>query len=283
MKQQLQSYWKDIKSEKVIILTLLGLLLIGLLCWLCSTKTEQFGLNFFTEMLGVAVTVFVIDRLIQNREEKRSIPQKLAAYEDVRLYTSRYIDFWTNAYRESVPEEEPETMEAFFSEVGMAKILNYLYMDSEPNVIPPRKWWDWIVHNAKEFKDNGDKLLDRHSHNLDPIAFGYVHQLTESMFNNNLLMSLSIRQVDDLMKFPRLKILGSYSMPPLKEDYEAILGLIKWCNETYLVLKKHSNSIKKVIEYTTVKNRETPPKCMIPETILAQQIIELNEFRQKNK
>ncbi|MCE2963492.1 MAG: hypothetical protein ACK5UE_06680 [Chitinophagales bacterium] len=82
--------------------------------WLCYAKTEQFGLNFFTEMLGVAVTVFVIDRLIQNREETRSIPQKLAAYEDVWLYTSRYISFWTSVYRESVPEEEPQTFEAFF-------------------------------------------------------------------------------------------------------------------------------------------------------------------------
>lgn len=283
MRQQLQTYWKNIKSEKVIILTILCLLLIGLLCWMCSTKTEQFGLNFFTEMLGVAVTVFVIDRLIQNREETRSIPQKLAAYEDVRLYTSRYISFWTSAYRESVPEDEPETIEAFFSKIGMTKILNHLYMDSEPNVTPPRKWWDWIVHNAKEFKDNGDKLLDRHSHNLDPVAFGYVHQLTESMFNNVLLMSPSIRQSDISMKFPRVKVLGSYSMPPPKEDYEAILGLVKWCNEQYSILKKHSNSIKMVSEYYKDKNRIMPPKCMIPKEILEQQLKELNEFRQRNK
>ena len=47
-------------------------------------------------MLGVAITVFVIDRLIQAREETKNIPQKLAAYEDVRLYASRYISFWTS-------------------------------------------------------------------------------------------------------------------------------------------------------------------------------------------
>jgi hypothetical protein len=283
MKQQLQTFWKNIKSEKVIILTLSGLLLIGLLCWLCSKKTEQFGLNFFTEMLGVAVTVFVIDRLIQNREETRSIPQKLAAYEDVRLYTSRYINFWTSAYRESVPEEEPETIEAFFSENGMTKILNHLYMDSEPNVTPPRKWWDWIVQNAKEFKENGDKLLDRHSHNLDPIAFGYVHQLTESSFNHFLLMIPSIRQLDTTMKYTRVKVLASYSMAAQKEDYDAILGLIKWCNEQHSFLKKHSSSIKKVSEYYKDKNRKMPPKCMIPKEILEQHLKELNEFRQKNK
>ena len=283
MRQKLKEFWEHVKTDKVIILTLLGFLLIGLLSWLGSTKTEDFGLNFFTEMLGVAVTIFVIDRLLQNREEARNIPQKIAIYEDVRLYASRYINFWTDAYRESVPEDEPTTLELFFSEDGMSKILNYLHMDSEPNVIPPRKWWDWIVHNAKEFKDNGDKILDRHSHNIDPIAFGYVHQLTESMFNNILLMLPSIRQSDIQMNFSRVKVLGSYSMSPPKEDYEAILGLVKWCNEQYLFLSKRSNSIKKVFEYTTMKNRKMPPKCMIQPEVLEQQIKQLNEFRQRNK
>lgn len=283
MKRQLYTFWKNIKSEKVIILRILGFILFGLFCWLFSKTTEDFGLNFFTEMLGVAVTVFVIDRLIQNREERRSIPQKLAAYEDVRLYTSRYISFWTATYRDSVPEDEPETIELFFSDLGMPKILNHLYMDSEPNVTPSRKWWEWIVHNAKEFKDNGDKLLDRHSHNLDPIAFGYVHQLTESSFNNTLLISPSIKQSDIQMKFPRIKVLGNYSLPPQKEDYDAILGLVKWCNETYSLLRKHSNSIKKVSEYKPTKNRKMPPKCMIPNEVLIKQIQELEEFRQRNK
>ena len=275
--------WIKIKNERLIILTLLGLLSIGLLCWLSSPTTEEFGLNFFTEMLGVAVTVFIIDRLIQNREERRNIPQKLAAYEDVRLYTSRYISFWTSAFRASVPEKEPESIEEFFSENGMTKILQYLYMDSEPNVTPPRKWWDWIVNNAKEFKDNGDKLLDRHSHNLDPVAFGYVHQITESSFNNILLLSPSIRQSDNSTNFPRVKILGSYSMQPPKEDFEAILGLVKWCNETYSNLNKYSDIIKKVTEYKPQKDRKMPPKCMIPNDVLKRQLVAQNEFRERNK
>jgi hypothetical protein len=282
MKQQLRLFWESIKSDKVIILTILGFIFLGLFCWLGSKTTEDFGLNFFTEMLGVAITVFVIDRLIQNREERRSIPQKLAAYEDVRLYASRYISFWTTTYRDSVPEDTPETIELFFSDSGMKKILNHLYMDSEPNVTPSRTWWDWISYNAKEFKENGDKILDRHSHNLDPIAFGYVHQLSESSFNNMLLMSSSIRESDIQMNFPRVKVLGNYAMSPQKEDYEAILGLVKWCNDMYAKLKKYSNSIKKVSEYIPTKSSKTPPKCMIPQGILMHQIKELEEFRQQN-
>lgn len=234
-------------------------------------------------MLGVVVTVFVVDRLIQKREERRSIPQKLAVYEDVRSYTSQYLFFWTSTYRESVPENDPETIEVFFSEMGMTKIFKYLYMDSEPNVSPRRKWWDWIIHNANEFKVNGDKILDRHSSHIDPVAFGFVHQLTESFFNKVLLMSSSIRQSDMSNNFPRVKVLGSYSMLPINEDYQAILGLIKWCNKTHKELLKYNTKLNTLSEYIPQKNKKMPPKCMIPLEILEQQINELKTFRQEKK
>ncbi len=275
--------WRYIKNEIYLILTLLGLLLMGLLCWLGSSMTEQFGLNFFTEILGVAVTVFIIDILIQKREENRNIPLKLAAYEDIRLYTSRYICFWTQTFRESVPEKDPETLQDFFSENGMTKILGYLYLDSEPSVSPPVKWWNWIIHNANEFKENGIRILDRYPQLLDPIAFGYLHQLTESLFNMTLLNISPIRQGDIIENFPRIQVLGNYAMKPRIEDYEAILGLVKWYEESYSRLKKHSPLIKEVIKYTPNKEKVMPPKSMIPQNILEKQIIDLKNYRQRNK
>jgi len=265
------------KSEWPIILIIFVLLLIGLLLWLCFDETKDFGLNFFTEMLGSAVAIFIIDRLIKNREEVRSIPQKLAAYEDVRLYTSRYMTFWIDTFRDSVPENDPETIEDFFSENGMSKILQYLYLDSQANVLPSRKWYNWIIDKAKEFQENGNKILDRYSYNLDPEAFGYLHQLTESSFNSFLLMMPAICQTDALERTPRVRVLGNYSISPEK-DYEAILGLLKWCNKAYNRLEKYDPSIKKVSEYAPMKDKKMPPKCMIPNSILIVQMEQWQKF-----
>lgn len=267
------------KSEWLIILIISVLLLIGLVLWLCFDKTKEFGLNFFTEMLGSAVAIFIIDRLIKSREEARSIPQKLAAYEDVRLYTSRYIDFWIGAFRESVPEDDPETVEDFFSENGMSKILKYLYLDSEANVFPSRNWHNWIVDNAKKIQENGNKILDRYSYNLDPEAFGYLHQLTQSVFNTCLLTLPSTYQFDALEKIPRVRVLAYYSIPPDK-DFEPILGLLNWCNKTYNQLKKYDASIIKVSEYAPIKDKIMPPKCMIPVSILMSQMKQWQQFRE---
>jgi hypothetical protein len=279
----LKNIWETIKTEKAIIITLTILLAFGIFCWLFWTPAKDFGLNFFTEISGATITVVILDRLIKTREDRKNIPQKLAAYEDVRLYVSRYISFWTQTFAECVPGPEPENLSLFFSEQGMSKILNYLYMDSEPNVTPPRKWWDWIPHNAKEFRDNGDKILDRHYGNLDPEAYGYVHQLTESSFNGVLLMIPSIKETDILYKFPRVKVLGSYTIKPQKEDYTAILGLISWCENSYLKLHRYNPTLKKIAAYTPNKEERLRPKSMIPEEIRQKEINELIEFRQRNK
>ena len=66
--------------------------------WLFATGTlSDFGLNAFTETLGILVTVLIVDKLIKRQEERKSLPQKATAYEDVRLLTSRLVEFWSSA------------------------------------------------------------------------------------------------------------------------------------------------------------------------------------------
>lgn len=270
-----------IKSEKAIILTLLVLLIVGLLCWIWK-PTSEFGLNFFTEISGATITVFILDRLIKNREEKKNIPLKLAAYEDVRLFTSRYSSFWTDAFHDCVPEDDPETVEYFFSDNGMKKILRYLNIDAKANVASQINWFDYIVSSAKEFKNHGDKVLDRHP-NLDPIAYGYLHNIIEGSMINCLIQSPGLKNWDAQNNFPRVKILQSYCVQPNQEEYEAILGLIKWCEESYLQLLKHRTTIKKVSEYTPKKKKNETPKSMILEIELEKQLKALTEHQQRSQ
>jgi hypothetical protein len=276
----------SIINEKLLILVVIVLIIIGLILWLLVKKTKDFGLNFTTEILGAVITVFILDRLIKKREEDKNIPLKIAIYEDIRLYTTRYIGFWIETYLLSVPEDPPKDISDFFSKIGMPKILSYLHLDSEPNVTPSQKWWDWIVHNAKEFKVNGEKILDRYSGFLDPEIFGHLHRLTESHFNGCLIMIPAIRQSDNIYKTPRVKVLGNYSIEPMEDDFKAILGLVNWCENSYNDLLKHKIDLLKVGAYDDYANRERikkPPKCMIPEDILKKEIEEVNIFRNQQK
>lgn len=271
-----------IKTEKYIIITLVLLILIGLFCWIGSTSTEQFGLNFLTEMLGVGITVLILDQLIKRKERKRTISIEIAIYKEIVFYLTRYYHFWSNAFRFSVPEKDPETFEDFFSENGMSKIFEYLNLDAKPYVSPETNWWEWLVFNANEFVEIGDKILNRYSYNLDPVAFDFLHSMTGFTFNKVILTIPSLIQVDKKENYPRLKILSKYTIKPEKKDYEVILGLIKWCDETYIDLKKFNINLLEPTRCYTLKNKIMPPPSMITQDILEHYKFEYNQYRKIN-
>lgn len=220
--------------------------------------------------------------LLRNREKEGLVPQRMAAYEDVRLFVSRYIGFWTTAFRDSVPEDDPGDLEGFFSESGMPKIFHNLYMDSEPDVSPPRPYWEWIVENVEEFSKIGDKVLARHELLLGPSVHAQIHQLTKCSFNR-MLSLLPVHLNSDLKDgYPRIRILYSYSEPPVKEDFEAALGLFGWCETQYRQLRKKNPSIDRVAQYSPMGDKKYPPKCLIPESVLKEQAEVFDEFQNRD-
>lgn len=263
----MKNLYKVVRSEIAIVLTLCGLILLGIFLWLCSEKTEEFGLNFTTEIIGVGITIIIIDRLIKKREERKNIPHKLAAYEDVRMYTTRYISFWVDCYIQSVPEELPESIDSFFSNEVFEKIFTYLNLDSEPNVFPKRKWWDWIVENAKEFNINGEKILNRHP-NLDPLVFRLIHQVSDGSLNNLLMRFTDLRKFYAYNKKYEAGMPIRISIEFSPADFQAVIGLLNWCKSEYAKLKRFDEGIFEVYQYDSNAKRDYPPKCMVPPEVL---------------
>jgi hypothetical protein len=254
----------DFINKEKTLLTILGvLILFGAFLWIYTSEYKDFGLNFFTEMLGVLVTILVVERIFRNREKNHLLPQKISAYEDVRLFTTLYINFWVETYRISVPKDDPENLQKFFSQEGMGLIGAYLDMDSEPNVTPNRKWWDWMTYNVKEFQNAGDKILDRHAIILEPELYSQIHQLTESSFNKVICHMPAIRQSDTRNNFQRNTAFGSYSIPPINEDFEAILYLHNWCEKQYEEYRKIKPNIHRVTVYEPKTDKNLPLKCTV--------------------
>jgi len=243
------------KYKISLTLSLLGFALLSSVLWLGNFNTEvkALGLNFFTEILGVIVTVFLVDLIIQKREQQRILPLKISAYEDVRTYIGLIVSFWVKTFREVVHEDDPETLQDFFSENGMLKVLNNLNINSEANVIPPTKWNKWIVFKNKDFKEKGEKILERHITVLDPIAYRYIHNIVNSSFINALITNPIIKNPEIVSDYPKLQPLIKYTLSPTNEDYKDIIGLIEWCDRQYDEIKIKNPNINKRIQYEPQK------------------------------
>lgn len=222
------------------------LLIVLLLCLLAATTlfmwlrmaggVSDFGLNAFTETFGILVTVLIVDHLIRRQEELRSLPQKAAAYEDVRLLVSRIVSFWSDVYRASVPEASPASVRELFSEPAFEKMQRFLNMDAQPNVTPATTWWDWVPRSIADYRQRGETILERHNNVLDPNAYGLVHQIATEGLDPNFIRS--IKQSDDQMGFPRPHVLGSYWFLP-GTYCDAVVGLVDWCESQFEMLGKN--------------------------------------------
>lgn len=252
-------------NHKYQLLIILGLFLVtALLLWLkADNELKDFGLNFFTEILGVAITVFIIDSLAQSRESERMKPLKLAEFEDAKNLFNRFISFWYVTYSRSVPEEYPETFDEFLSDNGIGKIFNYLNIDSKPSQNDSLTWIQWVQNNHSEWLDICNRYLERHAANADPELYKLIHAFVECPFMKTIPMMNAFKKVKEKNDSPGLNALSGYLPKPRKNDYEILQKMnrcLKSLNKKY---NPNKSSADNITNYKPVKLENRKVDCAL--------------------
>lgn len=218
---------------------------IGLFLWIFFGEKGLggFGLNFFTEMLGVVITVLLIDYILKSRRTKEKIPKRIAAYRDISIYVNRYHQLWVDLYHNTVPDPTPSTIEEFFTNEVFRKIMEQLDLNSQYNIFPPMTWWKYMPYKANELHQLGNKILNRYSDFLQPDIFWAVHQLTESMHNQSLRnIEMSRSQLTASGKPPKRLIEMAWFIPP--SEFPSVIRLYKWMEAEFEELKKQDPNLR---------------------------------------
>jgi hypothetical protein len=279
------------------------LAVLALICLFFYQKNipglADFGLNAFTEILGIILTVVFVDQLIRQQELRRTLPLQAAAYEDIRLLTTRVIRFWEDAFSQAVPrpasseliqfweatykkpisQPVPRTVEQLLSIETIDVIRIYLDLDSQPNVTPQRTWWEWLPEQEQDFRARSERILQRHMGMLDPQTYALIHQFISSVdFNPNIRTK---RKSDQELGYPRPQNLGSY-WTTNSEALNTVIKLNEWCIETKQFLEKQGMSGLLNPVFTLNSFDENPlPKCMMNRDKFLQQALAVQAYREK--
>ena len=271
----------NMRHKRLLILLMCLIASCCLYLWLSTNgETSNFGLNAFTETLGILVTVLIVDHLIKRQEELRTLPQKATAYEDVRLLTTRIVGFWADVCHACVPEASPASVDELFSHASFDKMNRYLNLDSQPNVDPPRTWWDWLVQSLFDHRKRAETILERHNNVLDPNTYALVHQIATEGIEPSIIQTL--RQSDQRSGFPRPHILGSYCFLP--ENYcETVVNLVSWCEAQVMQLESNGIAgLKRVSAIIGPWDRQDNPPSMIDDAELLKQLAAVQQYREIN-
>jgi hypothetical protein len=78
---------------------------IGLILYSLN-QTREFGLNFLTEISGVAITVFLVDRIMKRRERKKTASIDLRILKDLQLISASHFSIWKHLAWKYLPEAQ---------------------------------------------------------------------------------------------------------------------------------------------------------------------------------
>jgi hypothetical protein len=254
MSSILKKFWSYIKHNLVIFFVLLWLLELAFLLWQETAAASEFGLNFFTELLGVGITVFLVEELIKAREEKKNLGPKTLAYKNIMRFVHRYIWFWRDIYRTSVPKSEPDTIKDFFTRENISWIWFYLDLDASINndldevgvganikkFLFTGTYWEFIPNRMQKFEKQLDKILKTYANYLEPEILTSLIEINENGLINRLGNGLvrGKASYDDNLKgrehLDTRPLLKNWSGGVMTEKEAAnILALHKWCLDNY--------------------------------------------------
>lgn len=160
-------------------------------CWLYLpddySELKNLGLNAFTEIIGIMVTVAIVDKLIQEQEERKLLPIKIAAHRDVGHFINAISTLWITAYDKCVPidrpKDEPSTM--IFTPKYFNAIGNHLDLDALAPVVPERTWIDYLKKQEVELRQQGEKILERYPTILEPDIYNLIHKILNKFLNHH--------------------------------------------------------------------------------------------------
>ncbi|WP_300565431.1 hypothetical protein [Flavobacterium sp.] len=224
----------DILKKSYLII--LGILISIIILYFKTSDSElkSFSLNLITEILGIFITVFLIDRAIQSREKKEKLKILQSAYIQFRNPVMKMLDFLITAYKASCdtkPEDLKFTYKQILSTDEFYEAIKFLDFKNKAPITPTTNWSAYSAQHVRFLKDSFDKTIDKYAFVLDSKLINDMESLSNSRFLQILASAEIILQSDISMNHNRanLNILANnHATKELKTFLKNIFELIEY-------------------------------------------------------
>lgn len=268
------------RAKYVLPMILMFLIILGILAWQKTKSLSEFGLNFSTEMIGVFITVYIVDYLLRSREEARLVPMRIIVYQEISLLTNRCMGLIFELYSESVKENPPSTVKEFIDSDCIQKALYYTSIDGKPRIDPPQSMAHYLASNAVDFENRAEKILDKYSTFMSPEIANILHKaFVESTLIS--IMKLLPRTIEFRKHLPYPKSLLYHLYNPDDKDKANLILLNSWLEKERSELLKFENDIRVISNPTYLANRHKEHKFIyhITDEQLSEQINAFDNWR----
>ncbi len=250
-----------------------GCLLVGYVAFCLwrhgSEDWSDFGLNLFTEVLGVGATVLIIERALRKSKEREDQPFRYAAYQDIARLVTAHVTFWHAAYTEGVPKPDPPTIARFLSTPTFQRI--WIHLDCSalvPKHSPSSDWYAHLSRSMHHLTNEGNQLLTRHTKHLPAHIYAGLHSIVSQSIGPLLT---NLRQITDILQgmapgAPRISNINNHCPLPTQAYLDILLHLYEWCHSEYDEIKKQVPITEPPYRYAPGNDHPNPPCTLAAST-----------------
>lgn len=187
-----------IKSLLYISYPVLGLLVALTFTAYTLGWFEDVALNLGTEVIGILLTVFLIDIVIRRHEEKERAMYKRVAFQQMRIPIRRHFSLLFGIYKASVAEAaaRPVATPSELFDGDYFEQLKQFDFSKEAPTAPKQPWMNYLAQQTQNFKDSLSRTLEKYAIYLPAEDVDLIEGLLNSSFLSFLEQLPSIRRLD---------------------------------------------------------------------------------------
>ncbi len=219
-----------------------------------SPALNNLGLNLFTEVIGISVTIALINFLFKKYEEEKLIPRKLALYQEINTKMYNTIGFCKTLYSRNKIPHLPDTIDSFLSSDNLRHLwINVDLSNISPGQPFPETDSVKIIRVHKRLRKKFKRILIQYCDILEPDIYLTIHNITMSDDIASLishpqsikeLIALNALNPKNIFQFKNLSFIAKFDDNFLQD----LLKLYKWC-ETFFNTYGEQYKIKKNYTY----------------------------------
>lgn len=227
----------------VLVLALVGCLVGFTLLPLPLEGWRGFALNLATEIVGILLTVLLIDAVLRRREDRARDRYRTVALRQLWAPLNRQCDLFSSIYKASSerrPEQEISGVTDLFDEDYFRQIerLDITAASGTARSIgdDPMPWYECIGNEMKGFKEDLERVVDKYAMYLDIDTVDAVERLIGSNFVNIMAFATPtivshFRSMGHQGPIPLLFAAHDVD-DPVREYTDALSQLVKIYDET---------------------------------------------------
>jgi hypothetical protein len=154
--------------------------------------TRDFGINFVTEIIGVWITVFLINRILERRERERRVVIDLRILRETSSIIASHFSIWKHLAWKYAPQAKIKTeadLKALYP-----TLIQLTRLDEQFDVVSIHdpESWKLFFHNRtikqcfenyhKSILEDISSVMNNFKAHIEPELLGYFLELTEDRY-----------------------------------------------------------------------------------------------------